>query len=42
MYNSGILMFKSAIGTVTSPMTDSDVDYFVESLDKAIVESGLA
>jgi glutamate-1-semialdehyde 2,1-aminomutase len=41
LYNSGILMFKSAIGTVTAPMTNDDVDFFVAALDKAIVDGGL-
>jgi glutamate-1-semialdehyde 2,1-aminomutase len=42
LYHSGILMFKSAIGTVTAPMTNDDVDHFVASLDKAIVDGGLS
>lgn len=42
MYNLGILMFKSALGTVTSPMTDDDVDMFVGALDQSIVDSGLS
>ena len=42
LYNQGILMFKSALGTVTSPMTNDDVDMFVGALDRSIVDSGLA
>lgn len=42
LYNQGILMFKSAIGTVTAAMSDDDVDMFVAAIDKSIVEGGLA
>jgi glutamate-1-semialdehyde 2,1-aminomutase len=42
LYNQGILMFKSALGTVTSPMTNEDVDMFVGALDRSIVDSGLS
>lgn len=41
LYNQGILMFKSAIGTVTAPMTDDDVSHFLTALEHAVVESGL-
>lgn len=42
LYNQGILMFKSALGTVTAPMTNDDVDMFVTALDQSIAAGGLA
>ncbi|MCR5976339.1 aminotransferase class III-fold pyridoxal phosphate-dependent enzyme [Gordonia jinghuaiqii] len=42
LYNQGILMFKSALGTVTSPMTDGDVAMFLEALERSVADSGLA
>lgn len=42
MYNQGILMFKSALGTVTAPMEESDVEMFLAALDRTLVRSGLA
>ncbi|MCZ4577767.1 MULTISPECIES: aspartate aminotransferase family protein [Gordonia] len=41
LYNQGILMFKSALGTVTSPMTDDDVAMFLDALERSVVDSGL-
>ena len=41
LYNEGFLMFKSAIGTVTAPMSDDDVDRFIAAVDKAVVDGGL-
>lgn len=42
LYNQGILMFKSALGTVTAPMGESDVDMFLSAVDTALVQGGLA
>jgi glutamate-1-semialdehyde 2,1-aminomutase len=42
LYNEGFLMFKSAIGTVTAPMTEDDVDSFLAAVDKAVVDGELA
>jgi glutamate-1-semialdehyde 2,1-aminomutase len=42
MLNEGYLMFKSALGTVSAPMTDDDVDGFIASLERVLRDSGLA
>jgi glutamate-1-semialdehyde 2,1-aminomutase len=42
MLNEGYLMFKSALGTVSAPMTDEDIDGFVACLERVVRESGLA
>ncbi|WP_051163634.1 aspartate aminotransferase family protein [Nocardia brevicatena] len=42
MYNQGILMFKSALGTVTAPMEESDIEMLLAALDRTLVRSGLA
>jgi glutamate-1-semialdehyde 2,1-aminomutase len=41
LYTEGFLMFKSAIGTVTAPMTEEDVDGLLAAIDKAIVDGDL-
>jgi glutamate-1-semialdehyde 2,1-aminomutase len=41
LLNEGFLMFKSAVGTVTAPMTNDDVDSFLTALRRVLVETGL-
>ena len=41
LLNEGYLMFKSAIGTVSAPMTDEDIDGFVNALERVLCESGV-
>ncbi|WP_238586174.1 aspartate aminotransferase family protein [Rhodococcus rhodochrous] len=42
LLNEGFLMFKSAAGTVSAPMTAGDIDSFLGALEKVLTESGLA
>jgi glutamate-1-semialdehyde 2,1-aminomutase len=42
MLNEGYLMFKSALGTVSAPMTNVDIDGFVACLEQVLRDSGLA
>lgn len=42
LYNEGFLIFKSAIGTVTAPMTNDDVDGFLAAVEKAVVDGRLS
>lgn len=41
LLNEGFLMFKSAVGTVSAPMTSDDIDSLLGALEKVLFASGL-